>query len=573
MKRFLTIFLLLVLSVPLTASAWWNEDWTQRRKVLLDTTPAGANLAEPLSTVPVLVRLHTGNFVFAEAKPDGADLRFVTADDKTPLKHHVEKFDSANELALVWVQLPKLPANSNQEYVWLYYGNEKAPLADDAKGSFDGTQTAVFHFAEADGKYADSTANAFKPAAAGIQPDATGFIDGAAAFAGAGMTLDAQPALALSAQGGLTVSAWLRPDGPQTQATLYAQEQGGKSVRLEIEGTALVARIGTTRLAGGTLDAGAWRHAALIVGAGKAALYVDGVEVAAGAATLPDVQGAVTIGAGYRGGMDELQLARAARPAAWFKAAAAQGAEDRLARLADETESTEGGGGHSYFGILVSNLTTDAWVVIIILGIMFAISASVMVAKALFIQRIEQGNAAFMRRFRHLGAGELLNFGADGKKGSGGALAHSSLHRLYEAGLRELHKRFGATQQTELSAQSINAIKASIDADLVRETHRLNSKMVLLTIAISGGPFLGLLGTVVGVMITFAAIAAAGDVNVNAIAPGIAAALLATVAGLGVAIPALFGYNWLASRVKTITADMHIFVDEFITRVAEDYSR
>ena len=70
-------------------------------------------------------------------------------------------------------------------------------------------------------------------------------------------------------------------------------------------------------------------------------------------------------------------------------------------------------------------------------------------------------------------------------------------------------------------------------------------------------------------MITFAAIAAAGDVNVNAIAPGIAAALLATVAGLGVAIPSLFGYNWLASRIKTISADQQIFVDEFVTRAAE----
>jgi biopolymer transport protein ExbB len=96
--------------------------------------------------------------------------------------------------------------------------------------------------------------------------------------------------------------------------------------------------------------------------------------------------------------------------------------------------------------------------------------------------------------------------------------------------------------------------------------------MVLLTIAIAGGPFLGLLGTVVGVMITFAAIAASGDVNVNAIAPGIAAALAATVAGLAVAIPSLFGYNWLNSRIKAITADMRVFVDEFVTRVAEHYS-
>jgi biopolymer transport protein ExbB len=73
-------------------------------------------------------------------------------------------------------------------------------------------------------------------------------------------------------------------------------------------------------------------------------------------------------------------------------------------------------------------------------------------------------------------------------------------------------------------------------------------------------------------MITFAAIAASGDVNVNAIAPGIAAALAATVAGLAVAIPALFGYNWLNTQIKEIVADMRVFIDEFVTRAAERYS-
>jgi biopolymer transport protein ExbB len=73
-------------------------------------------------------------------------------------------------------------------------------------------------------------------------------------------------------------------------------------------------------------------------------------------------------------------------------------------------------------------------------------------------------------------------------------------------------------------------------------------------------------------MITFAAIAASGDVNVNAIAPGIAAALVATVAGLVVAIPALFGYNYLISRIKDLTADMQVFIDELVTKIAEFYS-
>ena len=86
----------------------------------------------------------------------------------------------------------------------------------------------------------------------------------------------------------------------------------------------------------------------------------------------------------------------------------------------------------------------------------------------------------------------------------------------------------------------------------MRENHALNDGLVFLTISIAGGPFMGLLGTVVGVMITFAAIAATGEVNINAIAPGIAAALVATVAGLLVAIPALLGYNYLVSRMKTV---------------------
>ena len=69
-----------------------------------------------------------------------------------------------------------------------------------------------------------------------------------------------------------------------------------------------------------------------------------------------------------------------------------------------------------------------------------------------------------------------------------------------------------------------------------------------------------------------APVAAAGEVNVNAIAPGISAALAATVAGLFVAIPALFGYNYLLTRVKECSVEMHMFVESFITRMAENYN-
>ena len=143
---------------------------------------------------------------------------------------------------------------------------------------------------------------------------------------------------------------------------------------------------------------------------------------------------------------------------------------------------------------------------------------------------------------------------------------------IYEIGYREVNDRLrgGRTlPDGTIAPQSLAAIRSAMDAQMVREIERLNNLMVLLTIAIAGGPFIGLLGTVVGVMITFAAIAAAGDVNVNAIAPGIAAALLATVAGLAVAIPSLFGYNYFQVRIKGVISEMTVFVDEIVTRIAE----
>ena len=156
------------------------------------------------------------------------------------------------------------------------------------------------------------------------------------------------------------------------------------------------------------------------------------------------------------------------------------------------------------------------------------------------------------------------------------AIGRASVYHIYHLGVEEIRHRLAADNAAEgtrkgLAGRSIQAIRATLDGGLVREMQKINRLIVLLTICISGGPFLGLLGTVIGVMITFAAIAAAGDVNVNAIAPGIAAALLATVAGLAVAIPALFGYNYIISRVKDARDDMTIFIDEFVTKTAEFY--
>ena len=211
-----------------------------------------------------------------------------------------------------------------------------------------------------------------------------------------------------------------------------------------------------------------------------------------------------------------------------------------------------------------------------------------MITKTIALKRVSTQNDQFISDFRTVEdiseldreesaeEEELHNHPLLEAMGNDDHYQASTLYHLYHTGITEARKRLagaavGADRSKVISRQGMDAITAAIDSTSVRETQKLNSQMVLLTIAIAGGPFLGLLGTVVGVMITFAAIAASGDVNVNSIAPGIAAALAATVAGLAVAIPALFGYNWLAAQIKEIVADDRVFIDEFTTRLAETY--
>ena len=590
MRRFLLTLFLLALALP--AHAWWNGDWSGRKAITLNTAADGAETREGLANVPILVRLHTGNFDFLAAKPDGSDLRIIDGDDKTPLRFHLDKFDSTNQLALVWVQVPKLQPGSKTQKIWLYYGNEEAPAAGDAKGSYDTSQIGVWHFEESAGAPQDSTgyANHAREFAGKHVPGAIG---GAVGFDGeTTLAIPASSSLKVGPAAGFTFSAWVRVSQPGQNSVLFSRVDGNKSVVLGLQQGKLVASLddGGVNLASAPpvdLPADGWFHVALSVGE-ETALYVNGQKVAGSPARSPEMNGELLVGRGFHGEMDELELSNVARSADWIKVAAlGQGADARLAAYGEDEEE-EGGGEASYFGVILKSVTLDGWVVIVILMVMLGISAMVMATKAMVVGKTEKANRDFLDAFRDLDSGHTADLDqadnpedADLKDAGLAAVVfghhdhhqHSSLYRIYHAGIQEVKKRVGERQDAELSSQALNAIRATLDGTLVRENQKLNSLMVLLTIAISGGPFLGLLGTVVGVMITFAAIAATGDVNVAAIAPGIAAALVATVAGLAVAIPALFGYNYLGSRIKSIGADMHVFVDEYIARIAETYSR
>src|SRR6185312_3802652 len=97
---FLCLVLAAAIFFPHEAQAWWNGDWSYRTKISI----AAGKLAGT-ERMPVLVRLHDGNFKFTDAKEDGSDLRFVAADDKTPLKFHIESYDNLLGVALIWVDV------------------------------------------------------------------------------------------------------------------------------------------------------------------------------------------------------------------------------------------------------------------------------------------------------------------------------------------------------------------------------------------------------------------------------------------------------------------------------------
>jgi biopolymer transport protein ExbB len=563
MKSANILAVLLLLSPGITLASF-NTDFKQRTAVVLNTSSAGVQVGETLTDIAIPVRLHSGNFDFLNAKPDGSDLRVMAGDDKTPLKFWIERFDGVNELGLLWVKVPRILPGTDKNTIYIYAGNDKAAADGNGPGSpdavVDAGTLAAFHFADKDGVAADQAGTIKAGAATAV--DVNGLIGQSGRIAGTPIVWPASEKLAIAADAPFTVALWVRPD--TAAGTLYQQGP----FKLALDAGKLVASLAGASVDGGSVAPATWSQIVVTVSAGKLNVYVDGAQAGQGdlKRPVPAIGGEIRLGEGYQGLVDELDIDNVARSPDWVKLNyAAQSADAKLIASKTETGDTAASGGStSYFGVLFKSLTPDAWAIIIVLGVMFLISIAVMISKGLYVTRTNSANQRFLKQFRE--APDVLTLN---QSPEAAVFGDSSLYRLYQSGRRELVKR--EVGQRVLSDASLSAVKATIDADSVRESYSLNSQMVLLTIAISGGPFLGLLGTVVGVMITFASIAAAGDVNVNAIAPGIAAALLATVAGLGVAIPSLFGYNYLASRIKTIASDMQIFVDEFVTRVAETY--
>ncbi len=132
---------------------------------------------------------------------------------------------------------------------------------------------------------------------------------------------------------------------------------------------------------------------------------------------------------------------------------------------------------------------------------------------------------------------------------------------LFVAAMREWKR---SVQNVGSSFMGLQArIDKVLDVSIAREVERLESNLLFLATVASAGPFVGLFGTVWGIMTSFRSIAASKNTSLAVVAPGIAEALLATALGLFAAIPALVAYNKLQGEVAKKQARMEAFADEF----------
>ena len=157
------------------------------------------------------------------------------------------------------------------------------------------------------------------------------------------------------------------------------------------------------------------------------------------------------------------------------------------------------------------------------------------------------------------------------------------LFNVYRAGCEEMtFQLLGSAEVDEtfkarlgiaekIAPAQMHAVNAAMERAVGETALGLESQMILLATAVSGAPFLGLLGTVWGVMSTFGGIAQQGSATMAAMAPGVAAALITTVAGLLVAIPSMFGYNWLVHNLRVLTVELDNFAQELVSKMETEY--
>ncbi len=220
---------------------------------------------------------------------------------------------------------------------------------------------------------------------------------------------------------------------------------------------------------------------------------------------------------------------------------------------------------------IISSLSAFGAIIIIILLIMSLISWMIIFRKYRHFRAVWSDNTKFMHHFQR---SRRLEEAA----GQAKSYHNSTLARIYLAGLEEV--RTLKEQRNEagglrdsvvpLTSEDFEIVEMAMERSLTEEIGKLEKQVIFLATTASSAPFMGLLGTVVGIMVSFWSIGERGSASLAVVAPGIAEALLATIVGLGAAIPAVIAYNWANNRIKSAYDKATGFVLGFISQARKE---
>ncbi|NOZ78567.1 MAG: hypothetical protein GXP48_05200 [Acidobacteria bacterium] len=222
---------------------------------------------------------------------------------------------------------------------------------------------------------------------------------------------------------------------------------------------------------------------------------------------------------------------------------------------------------------IIRYFVSTGWVskVVLLILLLFSLGSwSVILAKWRELAAARSASDGFIRMFRKAGR---LNEVAEAVP----AYRASPLVAMFQAGYAELEaqvrvaRRRGETEGN-IHVRSLDGVARAVERAIGAEQERLQRALAFLATTASVTPFIGLFGTVWGIMITFRAIGATGSTSIVTVAPGIAEALVNTAAGLVAAIPAVIAYNHLLSKVRHLRRRMDDFLLELVNLIERNFS-
>ncbi|MDE2880607.1 MAG: MotA/TolQ/ExbB proton channel family protein [Acidobacteriota bacterium] len=235
-----------------------------------------------------------------------------------------------------------------------------------------------------------------------------------------------------------------------------------------------------------------------------------------------------------------------------------------------ELDSSTGFLDEGGFLALVVEAGPVAWFVLATLLFFSLVSWAIILHKSRRLGQLERSSAAFLNHFRS--AKRFADVVAWARKHPDSPLA-----RLFHAGYQEVRYQSRQDQEDEepvrLRVSNMEAVARSLLRASSTETAALEHRMMFLATTGGATPFIGLFGTVWGIMNSFRDIALTQSANISVVAPGVSEALIATAAGLGAAIPAVIAYNAFLAQIRRITTTMDDFSMEYVAMLERHLAR